>query len=148
MRRRHLYGREGEEPAGFLDKDLFESCSKFFDRRLWIQLAEGWSVERYPGFHSEHGIFDCYCAYARYLLRGFKDHPNWTAQDEAVSVTYEREAHAAKAYMIWGSYEYFPNCRDWRQVPIEGYMKGMKLRNGKLTQPGMPVYPRIEEHSM
>ena len=144
---RRLYGLEGEEPAVYLKKPLFKSCAKFFDKALWIQLAEGWHVERYTGFHSEQAIDDCYNAYARYLLRGFKAHPNWNASDEAVSKTTAREAWAAKCYKIWGFYEECADCWEPREVPIEGGMHGMTLRSGKRCRLAMPTYPGIEEHA-
>ena len=146
--RRLSYGCPDKEPACYIDEDLFDSCAKFFDKSLWIQLEEGWSAERYEGFHSEEGIILCYNAYARYLLRGFRDDPRWDEDDEAVCEPTEREARVARCYKIWGFEEVCDDCWEERYWPIEGHMNGMKLRSGKRTQLGMPIYPRIEEHKL
>ena len=150
--RRLSYGCHDTEPACYIDKDLFGSCAKYFGppgKPLWVQLEEGWHVERYDGVHlSEGGILLCYNAYARYLLRGFKDDPRWDKYDEAVCETPESEARVARCYKIWGFQEGCENIWQGRYSPIEGHMKGMKLRSGKHAQLAMPIYPRIEEHKL
>lgn len=150
--KRAHYGERDHEPAGYLDDDLYVSCCKFFDHSFWRQLQEGWSPERCRGFFSEEGLRDCHNAYARFLLRGFKGFPGWTADDERVSKTPEDEAESAHAYKIWGIDETDDEPLFWepREAPIEG-RAGMALRSGKRTRPhahSTPCYPEIRKHQL
>ena len=87
-------GQDQCDPVGYMGDDkLAEECKKFFTKYHWYWMSQ-MTMERYQGFTNEIAMRLCMNSYARYLLRGFTGHPDWTNQTalEAAKLPAERRA--------------------------------------------------------
>jgi len=133
-------GDPDHDPAGYLNCALYDECAKFFTKFHWYHLYHV-CMERSELMVYEEAIFLCYASYARYLLRGFAQHPDWTLEAARVASKVPREEEVAAMYKIYG---------EGVTEPTEGFMEPQTvMRNGKRRSSAlmMPVYPGIEAHA-
>ena len=149
-------GQDRCDPVGYMGDDkLAEECKKFFTKYHWYWLSQ-MTMERYRGFPNEIAMRLCMNSYARYLLRGFAGHPDWTNQTALEATKLPAEERVAKdIYMIYGYKKVVGDDVFDRPVkgadPLDGYLyETTTMRNGatRTRQLEYPVYPGIEQHSM